>query len=807
VALDSYWSDVRLAARSAARRPGFTLLVALTLALGLGVNSAVFALVDAILIRPLPFRDPSRLVYVWQTLPKQNVFEVEATPFDFDAWRGLRSFSAIAMTSDGSFTLTGGDAEAERVQGARTTASLMPTLGIAPALGRAFVEVEDDDAAERTVILGNGLWRRRFGGDASVLGRRIEVDGVPRTIVGVMPRGATLPGSIATDTELWLPMNMTPAERANEISHNYTIVARLADGVTPAQADAELLAWSVRMAAERPSHVDMGTRIVSVEERTVRAVRPALVVAAGGVALLLLVAAANASTLLIARAANRRREVAIRAALGAPRRRLLSLSIAESVVFSAIGVAAALPLGRFALSALVPLFASSLPSTAPVAVGAMDAGITAVAGLGLGVAAGLLAAGGRGDAASGALAFDRTMTPPARARVRNALVAAQIALAVVLLSAAALMLESVAKLSHVDPGFTADHLLTFRVSLLGERYASAGARTGFVSDALAALSATPGVRSAAAASVVPFGGFRNATVVHIEGHVEPPGSRTIIDQRYVSPGYFATMGVPMAAGRGFSDTDTDRSERVVIVNRTMARRYFPNEDPVGRRVRTAAGIEAGVWLRIVGIVEDVRHVGLDRDPVPEMYQPIAQTAVSSVTFVTRTVETPAATAPAARSALRRLDANVPLYDVRTMEDRIAASLTQRRAALLTLIATAALAALLAAVAIYGAIWYSVVQRTAEIGIRIALGATRASIFARTVIGALGLASGGAAIGVAIALATGSLLRSLLFETRTTDARAFGAVAASVLAIAACASIVPAVRAMRVDPIVALRDQP
>jgi predicted permease len=437
----------------------------------------------------------------------------------------------------------------------------------------------------------------------------------------------------------------------------------------------------------------------------------------------------------------------------------------------------------------------------------MDAGITAVAGLGLGVAAGLLAAGGRGDAASGALAFDRTMTPPARARVRNALVAAQIALAVVLLSAAALMLESVAKLSHVDPGFTADHLLTFRVSLLGERYASAGARTGFVSDALAALSATPGVRSAAAASVVPFGGFRNATVVHIEGHVEPPGSRTIIDQRYVSPGYFATMGVPMAAGRGFSDTDTDRSERVVIVNRTMARRYFPNEDPVGRRVRTAAGIEAGVWLRIVGIVEDVRHVGLDRDPVPEMYQPIAQTAVSSVTFVTRTAETPAATAPAARSALRRLDANVPLYDVRTMDDRIAASLTQRRAALLTLIATAALAALLAAVAIYGAIWYSVVQRTAEIGIRIALGATRASIFARTVIGALGLASGGAAIGVAIALATGSLLRSLLFETRTTDARAFGAVAASVLAIAACASIVPAVRAMRVDPMVALRDQP
>ncbi|HKB13100.1 MAG TPA: ABC transporter permease, partial [Vicinamibacterales bacterium] len=375
--LESMWGDLRIAARNAARRPGFTMLVTLTIALGIGVNSAVFALVDAVLIRPLPYRDPSRLVHVWQTLPQQNVFEVEATPFDFTAWQALRSLSSLAMINYGSYTLTGGGGDPERVAGARMTASLLPLLGIGPATGRPFLSEEDRDDAAATVILSDGLWRRRFGAVASILGQSIEVDGEPRIVVGVMPRGARLPGMRVDDNELWLPMRMSPAEAVNEISHNYTMVGRLADGVTMTAAAAELDAFAARMAAERPSHVRIGARLVSVEERSVRSVRPALLVAAAGVALLLVVAAANASTLLIARAANRSQELAIRAALGATRGRLLALSMAECLLFSGMGAAVGLILGRFALRAILLLFAGSLPAALAIAIDARVMMLTA----------------------------------------------------------------------------------------------------------------------------------------------------------------------------------------------------------------------------------------------------------------------------------------------------------------------------------------------------------------------------------------------------------------------------------------------
>ncbi|HXI29851.1 MAG TPA: ABC transporter permease, partial [Vicinamibacterales bacterium] len=390
--LDSLWGDVRIAARNAARRPGFTLLVALTLALGLGVNSAVFALVDAVLLRPLPFRDPSRLVFVWQTLPQQNVFEVEATPFDYTAWQSLHSLSSLAMMNFGTFTLTGSGDEPERVRGVRMTASMMSTLGIAPAIGRAFAAAEDRDDVQATVILSDGLWRRRFGGSSAVLGRSIEIDGVPRTVVGVMPPGSRLPGPAIDDNELWLPMHMSAAEAANEISHNYTMVGRLADGVAMSAASAELDAFAARMAAEQPSHVRIGARLVSVEERSVRNVRPALLVAAAGVALLLIIAATNASTLLIARAANRRQELAVRAALGATRGRLLSLSITECLLFAGIGGAAGVVLGRFVLRAVVLLFAGSLPSALAIEIDARATVATAAFAIAIGVVSGAVAA-------------------------------------------------------------------------------------------------------------------------------------------------------------------------------------------------------------------------------------------------------------------------------------------------------------------------------------------------------------------------------------------------------------------------------
>jgi len=804
--LDLWWGDVRFAWRNAARRPGFTLLVVLTLALGLGVNSAVFALVDAVLLRPLSYRDPSRLVFVWQTLPQQNMFEVEATPFDYTAWHALRSLSNIAMVTYGSFTLTGGSAEPERVRGARMTASMMPTLGIAPAIGRGFVASEDLDDVPRVAILSDGLWRRRFGGDPAIVGRSIEIEGNPWTVVGVMPRGALMPGAPTEDNELWLPMGMSPEEQASEINHSYAILGRLADGVTLAQASAELETFSSRMAAERPSHGRIGARFVSVEERSVRAVRPAPLVAAASVALLLLVAAANASTLLIARAANRRQELAVRAALGATRARLLSLSIAEGVLFASIGGLAGLVLGGWTLRGLVPLFAASLPRSLAIAVDARAALFTAALSIVIGIVFGAIAAYRPGNGVAASLAgATRSTTSAAVARTRNLLVVAQVALAVVLLSAAGLMLNTIARLSRVNPGFAADHVLTFRVALPGQRYATAPARVGFVSDVLDRLRAVPGVRDAAVSSVVPFGGLRNATVVEIEGRAEPPGSRSIIDQRYISSGYFQAMRIRLLSGRLLTDADDSRSERVTVINRTMAQQYFPNENPVNRRVRKTVGFDSGFWFRIVGVVDDVRHIALSRDPVAEMYHPIAQTAMPTFTIVVRTAGDPASMMPAARATVRAADPNLPIYEILTMDDRIAASFSQTRVTMLLLLVTSALAAALAGVAIYGSIWYSVVQRTTEIGIRMALGAPRAAVFRSVVAGAVTLSAAGATLGALIAMAAGSLLKTLLFDTRPTDPLTYAAVIGGVLALSAGASIVPAVRAMRVDPMTALRN--
>jgi putative ABC transport system permease protein len=804
--LERVWSDLRFAWRNAARRPGFTLLVALTLALGLGVNSAVFALIDATLIRPLPYRDPSRLVYVWQTLPKHNVFEVEATPFDYEAWHALTSLSELAMVSYGTSSLTGDTSDPERVKGARVTSSLMPLLGLSPAIGRGFAPAEDFDDAPAVAILSDGLWRRRYGADPAIVGRAIQIDGTSRVVVGVMPKGAMLPGTIGEDNELWLPMRMTPTERVSEISHNYTMFGRLASGASLEQARAELDAFSARMSAERRSHTDMGARLVPVAERTVRAVRPGLMVAALSVALLLLVAAANASTLLIARAANRRQELAVRAALGATRGRLLSLSIVEGLLLAGIGAAAGLVLGNWTLRALIPLFAASLPHALAIDVGARTAafiaGIAAVIGLVFGAVAAYRPDRRLADALGGAT---RSTAGASASRARNVLVVAQVTLAVILLSAAGLMLTSVSKLSHVNPGFIADHLLTFRVALTSPRYTSAPARLGAASGILDRVGALPGIKAASLVSVVPFGSMRNASVILIEGRTPAPGEALmIIDQRHVAPNYFRLMGIPLRSGRLLTDDDNARSERVVLINRTMAQRRFPRENPIDRRVRLTGGYDAGIWFRIVGVVEDVRHVALNHDPVEEMYHPIAQTAVPGFTIVARTAGDPAAMASAARAAVRDVDPDLPIYEVRTMDERFAASFAQTRAAMLLLIATAALAAALAAVAIYGAIWYSVVQRTPEIGIRVALGASRGAVFRRIVGRAMALAGGGAVLGIAGGVGAGVLMRDLLFETRTADPITFACVIGGVMGLALVASLVPALRATKIDPIAALR---
>ncbi len=799
MALDLLWSDIRLASRNAFRRPGFTLLVALTLALGLGVNSAVFALLDGVLLRPLPYRDPSRLVFVWQTLPSHNVLELEATPFDYDAWHSLRSLSALAMVYPDTYTLTGDD-NPERIRGSRVTASLMPMLGIAPRIGRAFTPAEDLDVASPVVILSDDVWRRRFGADERVLGRTLQIDGEPRTIVGVMPPRVALPGPLAESGELWLPARLTAEERINESSHNYRVLGRLTDGTTLEQASAELRALASRMAVERPSHRNTNATMVAVPEQTVRSVRPTLVLIAVSVALLLLVASANASTLLLARASNRQHELAVRTALGATRGRLLSFAVAESVVLTCLGGVAGLILGAWTLRAVLPLFTEVLPRAVPIQIDGRVTLFTVAVSCLLALAFGFIVFL---QSLDGALAerLKGTSRTVAGGRARGGLVVAQVALAVVLLSAAGLMVNSVIKLSHVQTGFDADHLLTFKVALAGSRYASAPSRAAFATTLVERLDQTPGVRTAGLSTVIPFSGGRAGDAFAIEGRPRQPGELLIADQRHVSTDYFRTMHIPLVKGRLLEASD-GRGEQVVVINRTMAARQFPDEDPIDRRVKTSSSS----WLRIVGVVEDVRHVGLTRDPVTEMYRPIAQTAAPVFTVVVRCERDPAALTSAARAVVQTIDPDLPIYDVRTMEERIANSVAQIRGTMLLLLVTAVLAATLSGVAIYGSIWYSVSQRIPEIGVRLALGASRASVFTGVLRRALSLTAAGVTIGVAAAIGAGRLIAGLLFETRATDPTTLIVVACGTMLVAVAAGIVPARRAMSVDPIIALRNE-
>jgi putative ABC transport system permease protein len=806
--LDSWWGDLRFAWRTAVRRPGLTLLVVLTLALGLGANSAMFALVDAVLLRPLPYRSAERLVFVWQTLPRHDVFELEATPSDYTAWQQVRSFESLALVAPDSFTVTG-DQEPERVLGTRSTATLLPLLGISPRLGRAFDAAEDVDDASPVVILSDALWRRRYGGDPGVVGRTIDVNDTPHTVVGVMPPQAAPPGRLARNDAIWLPARMRSDERINEISHNYTMVGRLARNVTVEQASAEMATVAAAQAIERPaSHTNIGARVVAVSEDTVRGIRPALLLLMSAVGLLLLIAAANVSTLLLARASSRQREAAVRVALGASLGRQLSLAMAESVILVGLGAVAGLVLGELVLKGVLPIFAASLPRVATVAVdgrvAAFTIGVASVLGI---VLALVVAQMPRHQLAAALKSGARSSGGPRARRARSTLVVAQVALSVLLLSAAGLLLRSFVRLQHVDPGFTVDRVLTFRQALPQGRYPSAAAQRAFVDDLLPGLNAIPGVTGGAINSMLPLGGSYGGNGFAIEGRQVVAGESIIAGSREVTPDYFNLLGLPLVSGRVFTTRDGPTAEPVAVINQTMARRWWGDADAVNQRIRITGGPQTlDGWFRIIGIVGDVRHNGLARPPAPEVYRPYSQIPKSTFSVVVRTAGDPMAIVPAVRDRVRRIDPNLPLYDVRTMQDTVASSFAEAGATALLLLLTAALAAALAAVAIYGSIWYAVTQRIPEIGIRLALGASGQSV-CRDVVGrALWMTAVGTAIGTAAALAVGPLLTDLLFDTRPTDPATYVAVVATLMMLTAGASVVPARRAMRVDPIAALRQE-
>ena len=807
--MNALLQDLRYALRMLIKRPAFSLVAILTLGLAIGANSAIFSVVNAVLLRPLPYAHSEQLVRVFGSQPQLAL--APTSPANFLEWKEQNEvFERIATYVGQGFNLTGGD-KPERVIGARVSADLFPLLGVQPGLGRAFTEEEDQDGHGQVVILSHEFWQSRFGGDSHTLNQTITLNEKPYTVVGIMPPGFAFPD---TRTQVWTPVAFNPAERATRDTNFIDIIARLKPGVSIEQARAHMAALAQRQAERYPqSNTGVGAKVISLHEQTVGDVRPMLVVLLGAVGFVLLIACANVANLLLARAAARQKEMAIRGALGASRARVVRLLLTESVVLAVLGGAVGLILASWSLDLLVSLKPANLPRLAEIGINRTVFVFTLAISVVTGIVFGLVPAfqASKPDLNEGLKDSGRGATGgPGRHRVRTLLVVSEVALSLVLLVGAGLMMRSFARLLAVDPGFKADHVLTAFVSLPVSKYPRGDEQAAFFGRLIERLRNLPGVSSAGVVSDMPlFGG--SSTGLEIDGRPAPlPGQRPLADYRMISPDYFTAMGIRLVRGRAFSRHDTEDAPGVVIINETMAARFFPGEDPIGKRIGLSGNPRD--WREIVGVVGDVRNYGVDSDVKPEAYVPLVQNApgylasvASAMNVIVRSTNAPAALTTTLREQVQALDKDQPVSEVRTMEWYLSESMAQRRFNMLLLGAFGGLALVLAAVGIYGVIAYTVTQRTHEMGIRIALGARGGDILKLIFAHALFTTLTGIVIGLGAALALTRLLQNLLYQVTATDPFVFGSITLLLLLVAMVATYIPARRAMKVDPITALRE--
>ena len=819
--MDRLRHDLRFALRGLLRRPGFTAVVVLTLALGIGANSAIFSVVNGVLLRPLPYDRPGAVATLWVRWPGNPQGEL-SQPEYWDLREQSRSFTRLAAYASGSLTLTG-SGDPERLRTGFMSGDALPLVGVAPARGRAFTPDDDRPGAPVTVLLSDGLWRRRFGADPGVVGQKVILDDQPTTIVGVMPPGFQLPTHYAgAGMEIWAPLQLDPSiDRSERGWHWVNVMARLRPGVNIASASLEVGALARRMRDTYPDEYKptFGGFAVIAADDLVGEVRPAILVLLGAVGLLLLIACANVAGLLLARAEARQREIAVRTALGAGAGRLVRQLLTESVVLALAGGAFGALLADWGVRALVAAAPPTLPRLEAVGTDGWVLGFTLVVSLVTGILFGLVPAlqASRPDLTAALAEGGRSGSSAGRQRFRRGLVVAQIALALMLVTSAGLLIRSFVRMRGVDPGFDPSHLLTAEVELSSVRYDTSAKIRAFYSELVHRLQTLPGVRSAAAVRALPMTGrleIGDWSFV-VEGrHANPPvpADRINADWQALTPGYFETLRIPVLRGRGIEEQDRTDATPVVVINRTLARQAWPGEDPIGRRILLGGGDVDSVWRTVVGIVGDVRHRGLTATPRPEMYLPHAQfpagtgTAQRTLRIVLRSQGDPAALAGPLRAALAELDPAVPLVDVQTMEQALGAWAAERRLTMILVAAFAALALALGAVGVYGVMAHLVVQRTREIGIRIALGAVPREILALVIGQGAWLAVAGVALGVAGALVASRLLGGLLFEVTPTDPATYAGTALTLLGVAAIAALVPALRATRTDPVEALRSE-
>jgi putative ABC transport system permease protein len=810
-ALDDAAQDVRYGLRLLRKYPGFAVVAALTLALGVGATTTIFSVVHAVLLRPLPYADADRLAMVWENvnLPQYKNAQNAPAPGNFRDWRAQNSTMLdLAAMRDGAWSLTD-HGDPVRVGGEMVSASLFRLLQIEPALGRTFSADEDRASPSRVVLLGHGLWVDRFGSDPSIVGRTIHLNDEPYTVVGVMPRGFQFPD---TDDQLWVPLGLSPDQLANHGSHFLRVIGRLKPDATIARAQADLETVAARLTKQYPdSNTSVGVTVLSLPEQTVGDVRRPLLVLLGIVGFVLLMVCANIGNLLLARASVRGREFAVRAALGASRTRLLRQMLAESVLLAAAGGALGLALAWWGVAALRWLAPANLPRLDDIAVNGSVAAFNFVVALAAGVVCGILPAlHSQVRDLHGALKDEaRASSAGVRLRARNLLVVTETALGVVVLVGAGLLLRSFVHLSQVPLGFKPDGVLTFRVVLPTARYRTEPQRTAFYGQLMERLQALPGVKSVAGITAVPLGATGRTTGVSIEGQPPPaPGQVRMVDFRTVSPGYFNAMSIPLLEGRDVAWSDTNTTTLSIVISETMARTFWPNQQAIGQRIKPGRPDNPQIpWLTVIGIAADVRQVDLVRTPRPAMYVPASQDQGTGDTlrdWIVRTGGDPAALTASIRSAVWALDSTLPITRVQTLDQVKSAATASQQFNLLLVGLFGVLALVLAAVGLYGVTAYSVSQRTRELGIRVALGARRGALLRLVLAQGARLTLIGLAIGTTAALALTQVMSTLLFGVGARDPLTFVGVALLLLAVSLAASFVPAQRATRVDPVVALR---
>jgi len=812
--MQTLWRDIRYGFHMLVRTPGFTVVAVLTLALGVGANSAIFSVVNSLLLNPLPYRDSDRLAIIWSHSPGANVDKDWPSPGQFEAIKANSTvFEDIAIVHGRSLNV-GGLSNPTRAGAVAASSNLLPLLGAKPLMGRLFLPEEDTPDKPHTVILSNVFWRREFGGNENVLQNNLLLNGEKYEIVGVMPAEFSLGYEVVPtvssvqEPDLFLPLPMNNEQKQEQGDENYNLVARLKPGASIAQAQSELDIATKRLAEQFPDRYPVSRRfslsIKPLLEQVVGDVRRPLIVLFAAVGCVLLIACANVANLLLTRATVREREIAIRSALGAARVRLIRQLLTESVLLSVVGGVGGLVLAYWMLGALRWLSPSNIPRLPAIRMDGRVLAFTFAIAVLTGILFGMVPAlrTSKLNLSEAIKEGARNVAGGRHDRLRKLLVVSELALSLVLLISAGLLIRSFISVERVNPGFNAQNVLGMRLSVAGTSYKEER-REIFYRELLERVRRLPGVTSASIADNLPLSGGIGWGGITIEGYQPSAGQEMIqSDARVAGVGYFETMMIPLINGRLFDEHDTDKSSQVVIIDEKMARNYWPNSNPIGGRIKFGSESE-NPWMTVVGVVGAVKQYDLESESRVTMYMPTAQAMGGTMYLVARTT-VPSSVAATITSEVRSMDPNIPIFDVKTMDQRLSESLARRRFAMLALGLFAGFALLLAIIGIYSVISYSVAQRTNELGIRLALGASQFDVLRLVLSAGFKLALIGIACGVVLSFAVTRFLSSLLFGVRTTDLFTFSALSILLIVVSLLACYLPARRATKVDPLVALR---